>query len=176
MKKRYLTAHMRVAYEYSTLSSCTRKKVGCILVKDDRIISIGYNGTPPGWDNCCEDENNVTKPEVYHAESNAIAKLAGSHESGKGATVFVTCAPCLDCAKLLAQMEVAEVFYSEDYRGTAGLQHLRARGIPTQQMTLQQEKQGEYICSCQHLGLIPSIQQFLQRLKWKIALHLLKSG
>jgi dCMP deaminase len=174
MKERYANVHMRVAYEYASLSSCNRRKVGCIIVKDDKIISIGFNGTPPGWDNCCEDESGTTKPEVYHAESNAIAKLAKGFESGKDASVFVTCAPCIECAKLLAQIEVKEVYYSEEYRGTAGLEHLRARGIPSYQMQKQQEKQGEEVCTCYLRKLTHSVQQHYHKLKIKIAMFLLK--
>jgi dCMP deaminase len=144
------------------------------MVKDDRIISIGFNGTPPGWDNCCEDDNNTTKPEVYHAESNAIAKLAKGIESGKGASVFVTCAPCIDCAKLLAQIEVKEVYYSEEYRGTAGIDHLTARGIPTYKLTLIQKEQGENVCTC-HQKLINSAQQLYRDLKRKLAMFLLRN-
>lgn len=131
MKSKYLKAHMATAFEYAKLSHCQRRKVGCVFVKDDRIISIGYNGSPPGWDNVCEDENNNTKPEIIHAEANAIAKLAKTTESGEGSTVFITLAPCLNCAKQLAAMDVAEVYYGEKYRNTDGVEHLHKRGIPT---------------------------------------------
>ena len=111
---------MDVAERFAQLSSATRLQVGAIVVKDDRIISIGYNGMPTGWDNCCEDvvrEDEVgfqvtkTKAEVLHAETNAIAKLAKSGESGLGATMFVTHAPCIDCAKLVYQSGIATVYY-----------------------------------------------------------------
>lgn len=129
MKARYALAHMKVAHIYAGLSYCSRRKVGCVIVKDDRIISIGFNGTPPGWPNICEDDNNQTLPEVYHAETNAIAKLAKSGESGQGASMFVTTVPCLDCAKLIAQSGIREVYYSEDYRKVDGLDFLKKCGL-----------------------------------------------
>lgn len=124
MKIRYAKAHMRVAHIYAELSHCKRKQVGCVIVKDDRIISIGFNGTPSGWDNCCETNENVTKKETLHAEANALMKLARNHESGEGAVAFITCSPCIDCAKLIAQTGISEVFYAEEYRGTEGLDFL----------------------------------------------------
>ena len=132
MKPRYALAHMRAAHVYAELSYCRRRKVGCVIVKDDRIISIGFNGTPPGWPNLCEDDQNRTLPEVYHAETNAIAKLAKSSESGMGAILFVTCTPCLDCAKLIAQSGIAEVYYSEHYRLRDGLDFLERCGVRTE--------------------------------------------
>lgn len=134
---------MKVAGIYAQLSSAKRLKVGAIVVKDDRIISIGYNGTPPGWDNTCEDilytspwreevpggENITyflkTKPEVIHAEANAIAKLAKSSESGTGSTMFITHAPCMECAKLIFSAGVRSVFYREEYRDTSGIDFLK---------------------------------------------------
>ena len=128
---------MDVAERFAQLSSATRLQVGAIVVKDDRIISIGYNGMPTGWDNCCEDvvrEDEVgfqvtkTKAEVLHAETNAIAKLAKSGESGLGATMFVTHAPCIDCAKLVYQSGIATVYYKNKYRSTQGLEFLNKSG------------------------------------------------
>ena len=125
MKIKFALAHMKVAETYAELSSARRLHVGAIIVKDDRIISIGYNGMPAGWDNNCEDEIKwpngdikflKTKPEVLHAETNAIAKLARSTESGNSATLFVTHAPCLDCAKLVYQSGINSVFYRNDYQ------------------------------------------------------------
>ena len=116
-------AHMDVAHTYAKLSSATRLQVGCVIVKENRIISIGYNGMPSGWDNCCE-EDNKTKPEVIHAESNAISKLARGNESGEGATMFVTHQPCIDCAKLIYQSGIATVYYKNEYRSTQGLDFL----------------------------------------------------
>jgi dCMP deaminase len=141
-------AHLDVAQRYSQLSKARRLKVGAVVVKDDRIISIGYNGTPPGWDNNCEDEvgfvtdddGNVTdrllktKPEVLHAEENAIGKLARSHESGDGATMFLTHAPCAQCAKLILVSGIRQVFYRDTYRDDSGVQFLIKGGIDVQQL------------------------------------------
>jgi dCMP deaminase len=115
---------MQVAQVYANLSSATRLKVGCIIVKENRIISIGYNGMPSGWDNTCEVEN-VTKPEVLHAETNAIAKVARSNENCVGATLFVTTAPCLDCAKLIYQSGISRVVWKTPHlRTDEGLKFL----------------------------------------------------
>lgn len=124
-------AHMKSAWNYAPLSSCLRRKVGCIFVKGDNIISIGYNGTPKGWDNCCEDENNVSHPHVIHAEENAIHKLLNSGETPEGSYVYLTASPCLPCAKLLAGARVSKVFYGEEYRLTDGLDYLNKHGIET---------------------------------------------
>ena len=138
MKTKFIDAYMDVAERFAQLSSATRLQVGAIVVKDDRIISIGYNGMPTGWDNCCEDvirEDEVgfqvtkTKAEVLHAETNAIAKLAKSGESGFGATMFVTHAPCIDCAKLVYQSGIATVYYKNKYRSTQGLEFLNKSGV-----------------------------------------------
>jgi len=129
MKEKFIQAYMDVAERFSQLSSAKRLKVGAIIVKNDRIISIGYNGMPTGWDNCCEDENNKSKPEVLHAESNAIAKLARSPESGEGAALFVTHQPCIDCAKLIYQSGITEVYYANPYRCSAGVDFLEKSGI-----------------------------------------------
>ena len=138
---------MDVAERFAKLSSARRLHVGAIVVKDDRIISIGYNGMPAGWDNDCEYEVEEfqteygvgsklvktgelkTKPEVLHAETNAIAKLAKSNESGMGATMFVTHAPCLDCAKLIYQSGISSVLYRNSYRDTGGITFLEKSGI-----------------------------------------------
>jgi dCMP deaminase len=138
MKEKFIDAYMDVARRFSELSSARRLKVGAIVVKDDRIISIGYNGMPAGWDNNCEDvveqhedggQVLKTKPEVLHAESNAITKLAGSTESGRGATIFVTHQPCIECSKLIYQSGIHEVFYSEDYRSADGVEFLKKCGV-----------------------------------------------
>ena len=110
-------------------SYCTRRQVGAILVKDRMIISDGYNGTPSGFENVCEDENGVTKPYVLHAEANAITKVAKSNNSSEGATLYVTASPCLECAKLIIQAGIRRVVYSEEYRITDGLDLLRRAGI-----------------------------------------------
>lgn len=143
IKEKYLGAYMKTARVFAELSTARRKQVGAVVVKDDRIISIGYNGMPSGWDNDCENyfgldfKGNptlVTKPEVLHAESNAIAKLAKSTESGDGASMFITCAPCMDCAKMIFQTGIKEVFYAEDYRDDAGISFLNKCGLSIRQI------------------------------------------
>jgi dCMP deaminase len=128
MKQKFIDAYMDVAERFAQLSSAKRLNVGAIVVKDDRIISIGYNGMPSGWDNCCEEEGK-TKPEVLHAESNAIAKLAKSPESGEGASIFITHSPCIDCAKLIYQSGITTVYYKNDYRSTQGIEFLKKSNI-----------------------------------------------
>lgn len=138
MKPKFINAYMDVAERFAQLSSAVRLKVGAIVVKDDRIISIGYNGMPAGWDNTCEymefDDNGdelglKTKAEVLHAETNAIAKLARGSESGDGATLFVTHAPCIDCAKLVYQSGIKRVYYRKQYRNTDGVDFLKNANI-----------------------------------------------
>ena len=146
MKPKFIHAYMEVAKTFANLSSAKRLQVGAIVVKDDRIISIGYNGTPTGWDNVCEEccdgggpvgagcyhdhcTGPKTKPEVIHAESNAISKLACSSENGEGATMFITHAPCMDCAKLVYQSGISKVYYGTDYRNSDGLDFLQKSGI-----------------------------------------------
>jgi dCMP deaminase len=129
---------MKTAETFAECSTAIRLHVGAIVVKEDRIISIGYNGMPSGWDNNCEDYHGldlkgnptlVTKPEVLHAETNAIAKLAKSNESGLGASMFVTHAPCLDCAKLVYQSGINTVYYRNSYRDENGIQFLEKAGV-----------------------------------------------
>lgn len=128
---------MKTAKTFAELSHARRLHVGAIVVKEDRIISIGYNGMPAGWDNDCEDviqhsddtTSLKTKPEVLHAETNAIAKLARSNESGLGADIFITHSPCLDCAKLIHQSGIGRVFYGENYRDDTGIKFLEQSGI-----------------------------------------------
>jgi len=138
VKDKFVHAYMKTAETFAELSSARRLHVGAIIVKDDRIISIGYNGMPSGWDNNCEDEKYEedgfhvtlkTKPEVLHAETNAIAKLARSTESGLGATLFVTHSPCLDCAKLVFQSGIDSVFYRNSYRSEDGIRFLEKAGV-----------------------------------------------
>ena len=137
MKQKLLDAYMKTAETFSECSTAKRLHVGAIVVKDDRIISIGYNGMPSGWDNDCEDIkiNNdgqyelKTKPEVLHAETNAIAKLAKSNESGLGATMFITHSPCMDCAKLVYQSGINTVYYRNSYRNEIGIQFLDKAGV-----------------------------------------------
>jgi dCMP deaminase len=174
MKEKFKQAYMDVAKRFAELSYAKRLHVGAIVVKDDRIVSIGYNGMPAGWDNDCEDKDFMsgdaggwlspdeieerwpfvetsdeddsyigryrlkTKPEVLHAESNAISKLARSSESGAGADLFVTHSPCLDCAKLIYQSGIKRVFFSNAYRSTEGIEFLKKSGIEVEQL---EEKQ-----------------------------------
>ena len=136
MKQKHKIAHMKSAFNYAECSTAKRLRVGCVLVKDNRIISIGYNGMPSGWTKECETEDNVTKPEVLHAETNAIAKLARCSEHGEGATAFVTHQPCMDCAKLLYQSGITEVYYAHKYRLTHGVDFLEKCGITVEQMSI----------------------------------------
>jgi len=172
MKQKFIDAYMKVAETFAGLSSARRLHVGAIVVKDDRIISIGYNGMPSGWDNNCEDKEYMdqtaggwlsteeieeqwpwseqqlpktedlpwlrykltTKPEVLHAETNAIAKLAKSTESGMGATMFITHAPCLDCAKLIYQSGINHVLYRNSYRSDDGIKFLEKAKVKVEKM------------------------------------------
>lgn len=140
MKEKIAKAHMRAAYVYANLSYCKRRQVGCIIVKDDNVIAIGYNGTDPGEENVCEDENGFTKPEVVHAEDNALRKLIRSTNSSVGSSVFVTTCPCLNCAKKLRAAGVKEVFYDEIYRDTKGLEYLKKHGINVKKISIKDEK------------------------------------
>jgi len=141
MKTKFINAFMEVAYTFSKLSSARRLKVGAIVVKEDRVVSIGYNGMPSGWDNNCEEEavwpnghiaHLKTKPEVIHAEANAIAKLAKSTESGDGAVMFLTHAPCMDCAKQIYTAGIKKVYFGSHYRDFAGIDFLTKCKIETQ--------------------------------------------
>lgn len=123
--------YLRMARIWAENSYCTRRQVGALVVKDKRIISDGYNGTPSGFENVCEDENGLTKPYVLHAEANAITKLARSHNSSEGATIYITASPCIECAKLLIQAGIKRVVYGEKYRLEDGLNLLRKAGIET---------------------------------------------
>ena len=123
MKQKWIDAFMDTAERFAQLSSAVRLKVGAVVVKDNRVISIGYNGTPAGWDNCCE-ENGKTKDEVIHAEANAILKLARDGESGNGASLFCTHAPCIDCAKLIYGAGISSVYYRNAYRNDDGINFL----------------------------------------------------
>ena len=142
MKEKFKHAFMETAQTFAELSHARRLKVGAIVVKEDRIISIGYNGMPAGWDNTCEDEflhedgstTLRTKPEVLHAETNAIAKLAKSNDSGNGATMFITHSPCIECAKLIYQSGIDHVMYMQNYRDDAGITFLEKSGVVVEQM------------------------------------------
>ena len=136
---------MKTAKVFAELSYARRLKVGAIIVKDNRIVSIGYNGMPSGWENVCEDETfgedgfhmiMKTKPEVLHAETNAIAKLARSTESGEGASMFITHSPCIECAKLIYQSGISAVYYDEDYRDDSGIRFLEKSNVSVEKVDL----------------------------------------
>lgn len=129
MKEKFVEAHMKTADVYSKLSSAKRLQVGCVIVKNNTIIGIGYNGMPSGWSNECETPENITKPEVLHAETNAIAKVARSTNSTDDADMFCTHAPCLDCAKLIHQSGIKTFYFRDTYRSTEGLDFLVKCGI-----------------------------------------------
>ena len=164
MKPKFQQLYRNIAREVSKMSHARRLQVGAVIVKDDRVISMGYNGMPAGWDNDCEDRDYMsvdagawldpvevmerwpfqedgtafqiqrryalkTKPEVLHAESNAIAKLAKSNDSGLGADLFITHAPCMECSKLIFQSGISRVYYSQDYRDDSGIKFLKQSGI-----------------------------------------------
>jgi dCMP deaminase len=142
MKDKFKSAFMETAQTFAELSHARRLKVGAIVVKEDRIISIGYNGMPAGWDNNCEEEflhedgstTLRTKAEVLHAETNAIAKLAKSNDSGNGATMFITHSPCIECAKLIYQSGINHVVYMQKYRDDAGVEFLKQSGVTVEQV------------------------------------------
>ncbi|MBR1888087.1 MAG: dCMP deaminase family protein [Bacteroidales bacterium] len=127
------TSYLQMAEVWAQNSYCKRRKVGALLVKDRTIISDGYNGTPSGFENICEDENGVTKPYVLHAEANAITKVAKSGNSSEGATLYVTASPCAECAKLIIQSGISRVVYRDAYRLTDGIDLLKRAGIQVQQ-------------------------------------------
>ena len=126
-KRDYL--YMRMARTWAENSYCVRRKVGALLVKNQMIISDGYNGTPSGFENICEDENNVSKPYVLHAEANALTKVARSNNSSDGATLYVTASPCLECSKLIIQSGIKRVVYGEEYRIMDGVELLKRAGV-----------------------------------------------
>jgi dCMP deaminase len=157
MKKKFIELYMDWATRLSKLSHAERLKVGAVIVKDDTVISYGYNGMPAGWDNDCENRvyanewtidaaewqykdetgkpyNLKTKPEVLHAESNAISKLARSSNSGAGADIFITHSPCLECAKLIYQSGISRVYYCQDYRDRSGVDFLLSSRIPVEKI------------------------------------------
>lgn len=121
--------YLRMAQIWSENSYCVRRQVGCLLVKDQMIISDGYNGTPSGFENVCEDENGCTKPYVLHAEANAITKIASSNNSSNGATIYITDSPCMECAKLIIQSGIKRVVYGREYRLKDGIELLERAGI-----------------------------------------------
>ena len=133
MPNKFDKPYLEMAEIWAQNSYCKRRKVGALLVKDRTIISDGYNGTPSGFENICEDENGVTKPYVLHAEANAITKVAKSGNSSEGATLYVTASPCVECAKLIIQSGIKRVVYRDEYRLTDGVDLLRRAGIEVEQ-------------------------------------------
>jgi dCMP deaminase len=144
MKPKFQKLYNNIAHEVAKMSHARRLQVGAVIVKDDRVISMGYNGMPAGWENNCESEETefnlvtktrtgtgklTTRPEVLHAESNAIAKLAKSNDSGLGADLFITHAPCMECSKLIFQSGISRVYYSSDYRDDSGIKFLKQSGV-----------------------------------------------
>lgn len=128
-QNRYDKAYLKIAKEWAQLSYCQRKKVGAIIVKDRMIISDGYNGTPSGFENCCEDEDNMTKWYVLHAEANAILKVARSTQTCDGATLYITLSPCKECSKLIHQSGITRVVYHQDYKDNSGIEFLKRAGV-----------------------------------------------
>ena len=133
--------YIRMAQIWAENSYCKRRQVGAIIVKDKMIISDGYNGTPAGFENICEDDNGLTKSYVLHAEANAITKIARSGNNSDGATLYVTSSPCIECAKLIIQSGIKRVVYSEEYRLTDGIDLLRRAGIEVVLNTGEKEKE-----------------------------------
>lgn len=131
---KYDTAYLKMAKEWGTLSYCNRKQVGAIMVKDRMIISDGYNGTPSGFENFCEDEEGYTKWYVLHAEANAISKVASSTHSCKGATLYITLSPCKECSKLIHQSGIKRVVFARAYKDLSGIKFLESAGVETQHL------------------------------------------
>ena len=128
-QKKYDIAYLKMALEWSKLSYCKRRQVGALIVKDRMIISDGYNGTPTGFENICEDDENYTKWYVLHAEANAIAKVSGSTQSTKGSTLYITLSPCKECSKLIFQSGISRVVYSKKYKDLSGIEFLIKSGV-----------------------------------------------
>ena len=139
-QKRLDERYLRMARIWAENSYCRRRQVGALVVKDKMIISDGYNGTPSGFENVCEDDNYVTKPYVLHAEANAITKLARSNNNSDGATIYITASPCIECAKLIIQAGIRRVVYGENYRLTDDIDLLKRAGIEVILMEMEQNK------------------------------------
>ncbi len=135
-QEKYDKAYLRMAEEWGKLSFCERKQVGAIIVKDRMIISDGYNGTPTGFENICEDEEGYTKWYVLHAEANAISKVASSTQSCEGSTLYLTLSPCKECSKLIHQSGIKRVVYQKAYKDTSGLQFLKKAGVALDHMPI----------------------------------------
>ncbi|MBT8296204.1 MAG: dCMP deaminase family protein [Gramella sp.] len=134
-QQKFDKAYLRIASEWSKLSHCNRKQVGALIVKDRMIISDGYNGTPTGFENFCEDDEGYTKWYVLHAEANAILKVAGSTQSCKDATLYITMSPCKECSKLIHQSGIRRLVYHIDYKDNSGLEFLEKAGVELEQIT-----------------------------------------
>ncbi len=134
-QRKYDKAYLRIAREWGKLSHCQRKKVGAVIVKDRMIISDGFNGTPTGFENPCEDEEGYTKWYVLHAEANAISKVASSTQSCKGATLYITLSPCKECSKLIHQAGIKRVVYQDEYKDNSGLKFLEKAGVEIERIT-----------------------------------------
>lgn len=137
---RYDRAYLKMAQSWSQLSHCVRKQVGAIIVKDEMIISDGYNGTPAGFENSCENENGETQWYVLHAEANAILKVAKSTNNCKGATLYLTLSPCKDCSKLVLQAGIKRVVFKDSYKDTEGIDFLKSAGIDITQIELKDDE------------------------------------
>ena len=131
-QERYDLAYLKMAMEWAKLSYCNRRKVGALIVKDRMIISDGYNGTPSGFENICEDDNGYTKWYVLHAEANAILKVANSTQSCTGSTLYLTMSPCSNCSKLIHQAGIVRVVYAEEYKDLSGIEFLNKAGVKTE--------------------------------------------
>lgn len=141
MKEKFVKLYMKLAGEVANLSVSRRSKVGCVIVKNNNVISMGYNGTPAGWDNNCENEliepfGLVTKPEVCHSEFNSIGKLAREGTSSNNADLFITLTPCFECAKLIHVSGIRKVWYRDEYRDLSGLEFLKNCGIETEKVEI----------------------------------------
>ena len=128
-QKKYAVTYLKMAQEWGNLSYCERRKVGALIVKNNRIISDGYNGTPSGFENFCEDEDGYTKWYVLHAEANAITKVASSTQSCDGATLYITLSPCKQCSKLIYQAKIKRLVYAVQYKDTSGIEFLKKAGV-----------------------------------------------
>ena len=128
-QKKYDVAYLKMAKEWGNLSYCERRKVGALIVKNNRIISDGYNGTPSGFENFCEDDDGYTKWYVLHAEANAITKVASSTQSCDGATLYITLSPCKQCSKLIYQAKIKRLVYAVQYKDTSGIEFLKKAGV-----------------------------------------------
>lgn len=136
---KYDRAYLKIAKEWGKLSYCKRKQVGAIIVKDRMIISDGYNGTPSGFENCCEDEAGITKWYVLHAEANAILKVARSTQTCEGATLYITLSPCRECSKLIHQSGIKRVVYQNGYRDTSGVDFLEKAGVEVEYIPFEED-------------------------------------